>query len=333
MNWGSTFFLYFLIIIPVLILFIIIAAKNRVKKFSRFASANLFNYHNKSFSLFHWNLKILLLIFALAFVIIAIARPQWDKEEQVVTQEGVDIVICVDVSKSMDATDIKPSRLERAKSHISLFLDELKNDRVGIVAFAGKSMVLCPLTDDYSALKMFVSTLSTETITAYGTNIGSALERAEAMFIKDSKSKIIILISDGEDLENDGMKMSSKIAKDNINVFTIGIGSIDGSPIETENSFGQKEYAKDDNGNTIISKMDVDVLSRISENANGKFYPITPQQTEILDILNQISGKEKSKLSTKQYFKFKEQYHYFLLVAFLFILIETLLPYNLKNDK
>lgn len=333
MNWGNSFYLYLIIIIPILFAFIAIAAKRRIKKFSKFSAPALFEFHTKNFSLFHWNLKIILLVLALFFIIISLARPQWDKEEQIVRQEGVDIVVCIDVSKSMDASDIKPSRLERAKSHVSLFLDELHGDRVGIVAFAGKSMILCPLTDDYSALKMFLSTLNTETISAYGTNIGSALDRAGDMFFKDSKSKIVILISDGEDLEEKGIKIASQLGKKGINIFTIGVGSIDGSPIEFEDQYGQKELAKDDAGNVVISKMDVDVLSKISDNANGKFYPITPQQSEIIDILNQISGKEKSKLSSKQYFKFKEQYHFFAIFALVLMLIESLIPYNLIKFK
>lgn len=331
MNWGNPIYLYAIFFLPILVVFTIIASKRRIKNFRKFAADALFKYHTQNFSIFHWNVKIVLLIIALFFIIIALARPQWDKETQQVHQEGIDIIVCIDVSKSMDASDIRPSRLERAKNHITLFLDELTGDRIGIVAFAGKSMVLCPLTDDYGALKMFLSTLSTETISAYGTNIGSALEKANNMFSKESKSKIIVLISDGEDLENAGVKIASKIAKDGVNIFSIGVGSIDGSPIEFKDQYGQSVYAKDDNGNIVISKMDVETLSKISENANGKFYPITPQQSEIFDILNQISGKEKSKVNTKQYFKFKEQYHYFLILALLFILIESLIPYDLKQ--
>ena len=239
------------------------------------------------------NIKIVLLILALVFVIIAAARPQWDKEERVAQQQGIDIVICIDVSKSMDAADIRPSRLERAKNHISLFVSELKGDRVGLVAFAGKSMVICPLTDDYAAFNMFLSTLSTETITAYGTNIGAALDRADKLFLKESQSKVIVLISDGEDLEAEGIKIASKIAKNDVNIFTIGVGSIDGSPIELLNSYGEIEFKKDDNGNIIITKMDVHSLTDIAKVSNGKFYPITPQNSEIYDILNQISAKKR----------------------------------------
>ncbi len=333
MNWGNPNFLYLLLLIPILIVMMIIGTKIRLKRFSRFASKSLFTFHYRNFSIFHWNIKIALIIIAIMFIVIAMARPQWDKEVQEVHQQGIDIVVCIDVSKSMDAADIRPSRLERAKNHISLFLEELKGDRVGIVAFAGKSMVLCPLTDDYAALNMFLSILNTETITAYGTNIGSALEKAEKMFLKESKSKIIILISDGEDLEADGIKMASRIAKQNINIFSIGVGSIDGSPIEMINSYGQVEYAKDDQGNIVLSKMDVETLSAISSNANGKFYPITPQNSEIYDILNQITGKEKNKISSKQYFKFKEQYHYFVIIALILIIIEALVTYENRFNK
>src|SRR5690554_745616 len=143
MNWGYPNILYLLLIVPFLVLFLYIGTKRRQKRFKRFATNNLFDFFYNNFSIFHWNIKIVLLILALVFVIIAAARPQWDKEERVAQQQGIDIVICIDVSKSMDAADIRPSRLERAKNHISLFVSELKGDRVGLVAFAGKSMVIC----------------------------------------------------------------------------------------------------------------------------------------------------------------------------------------------
>ncbi|MCB5249966.1 MAG: VWA domain-containing protein [Candidatus Cloacimonadales bacterium] len=330
MNWGYPNILYLLLIVPFLVLFLYIGTKRRQKRFKRFATNNLFDFFYNNFSIFHWNIKIVLLILALVFVIIAAARPQWDKEERVAQQQGIDIVICIDVSKSMDAADIRPSRLERAKNHISLFVSELKGDRVGLVAFAGKSMVICPLTDDYAAFNMFLSTLSTETITAYGTNIGAALDRADKLFLKESQSKVIVLISDGEDLEAEGIKIASKIAKNDVNIFTIGVGSIDGSPIELLNSYGEIEFAKDDNGNIIITKMDVHSLTDIAKVSNGKFYPITPQNSEIYDILNQISAKEKDQISSKLYFKFKEQYHYFLIIAFILLIFEAIVSYENK---
>ncbi len=333
MNWGQPFFLYALLLIPLFVSFIIIASKQRIKKFSRFASPTLYKFFNSKFSLFHWNMKIIMLIFTYFFLVIAIARPQWDKETQIIRKEGIDIVICIDVSKSMDAIDLKPSRLERAKSHISMFIDELKGDRVGIVAFAGKSMVLCPLTDDYTAVKMFISTISTETIAAYGTNIGSALERAQKLFPNETKNKTIILISDGEDLEDTGISIAKKIGKKNVNLFTIGIGSIDGSPIQVLNAYGESEYAKDDMGNIIISKMDVEKLSKMSEAANGKFYPITPQQTEIQDILQQITGNEKHLIATKKYSKYKEQYHFFVILALICLIIDILIIYGENKER
>lgn len=328
MNWGQPFFLYLLLLIPLFILFIVISSKQRIQKFSRFASPTLYKFFNSRFSLFHWNIKIVMLILTYFFLIIALARPQWDKETQIVRKEGIDLVICIDVSKSMEATDLKPSRLERAKSHINMFVNELNGDRVGIVAFAGKSMVLCPLTDDYQAVKLFVSTLDTETIKAYGTNIGSALEKANKLFPKNTKNKIIILISDGEDLSKTGLDSAKKIGKKGVNLFTIGIGSIDGSPIQLSNTMGESEYAKDDSGNIIISKMDVETLSKMSQSANGKFYPITPQQTEINDILHQITGNEKHLIATKQYSKFKEQYHFFVILALISLLIDLLIIYG-----
>ena len=297
----------------------------------KFCDENLLSFHNKDFTSFYFNLKTFLLVMVYVFFVIALARPQWDREVRIVDSWGQDLVFLIDVSKSMDAADIRPTRLERAKTHINLFLDELRGDRVAIVAFAGDALIVCPLTTDYSAIKMIVTQLNTETITDYGTDIGTALQKASDVFDMDASAKTVILLSDGEDLEEDGINIARQLAADGIVVYTIGIGTPEGSPIQLRNERGQTEYARDDSGNVIITRLDVLGLHRIAELTDGQFFMITPQYSEIYEVLRQIQNNERTLYTTRQYFRFKEQYHYFLILGLILLALEGFISYKFKE--
>jgi len=331
MNWDNPKALYLLLLVPILIIFLFNSKKRRKQQLLRFTDENLLGFHNLNFSSFYFNLKNFLLIMALLFTIIAIARPQWDKEIRIIDTQGQDIVFLIDVSKSMDAQDITPSRLEKAKMHISLFLDELKGDRVALVAFAGNAQIICPLTTDYSAIKLLINGLSSETITNYGTDIGAGLAKAAEVFDKEASAKTLILLSDGEDLEEQGIQQARELAQQAVTIYTLGIGNPEGSPIMVKNNAGYNEYAKDNKGNVIFTKVDIQGLHSIAEITEGQFYMVSPNYSEIFDILKQISDNEKSKYSTKQYFRYKEQYHLFLILCLIIIIIESLVNYRAKE--
>jgi Ca-activated chloride channel homolog len=278
----------------------------------------------QKFSFFHWNLKQFLFITALFFLIIALALPQWGQELQIVKKEGIDIVVCIDVSKSMDAEDISPSRMERAKDQISLFMDQLRGDRIGIVAFAGRSFVQSPLTDDYAAAKMFLSILDTETVPAYGTDMGAAIEKAMKLFSDEQTHKVIVIVSDGEDLEEKGIKVAENAAKNGAVIYTLGIGSPEGATIPLQDEQGNTVYAKDDKGNIVFSKLDVSTLTQIARAGNGRFFPITPAQSEIFEIMKNINSIEKKKFDSRHYTRYQERYYYFVVIALFFLLLEFL---------
>jgi Ca-activated chloride channel family protein len=279
----------------------------------------------QNFSNFYWNLKNVLLLLAIFFLIIALARPQWGKEVQIVKKEGIDIVICLDVSKSMNARDIEPNRLERAKDQINLFLDQLHGDRIALIAFAGESFVQCPLTDDYGAAKMFLELLDTESVQTYGTDIGGALQKAMQLFSEKNKHKVIVLVSDGEDLVDNAVKIAKEASQQGAQIYALGIGSTEGAPIPVEKENGDISYAKDDEGNIVLTKLDVSTLSQIAQIGNGKFYPITPQQSEIFAILKQINQIEKQKFDSREYVRYKERYNYFVILALVFLLIDIMI--------
>ncbi len=331
MHWGNKIYLLGLLIVPILIVLLFFVKKRNKTRFLKFSDERFYDFNYGNFSFFYWNLKNALFIGAIFFMIIAAARPQWNKELQIVKKEGIDIVVCLDTSKSMDAQDIQPSRLQRAKDQISLFIDQLKGDRIAIVAFAGKSFVQCPLTDDYGAAKMFLNNIDSDTVPYYGTNIGDALNKAASLFNNSQKYKVVILVSDGEDLEKKSIETAKKLKKKGIIIYSLGIGSPEGSTIPMKNKNGDVEYAKDNKGNIILTKLDVGTLTKLATVTDGKFYAITPQQSEIFAILKRISTIEKSKYSAKEFIRYKDQYRYFLLVALFLIFVEIFVLYNKKE--
>ncbi len=334
MRWESPLALFLLVLLPVLAILLAVSIRQRQKRFSIYTKDNhikFYNYFFAGFSPFKWKLKNWLLLIVFFLIIIAAARPQWNKELQIVKKEGIDIVIAVDVSKSMDATDISPSRIERAKDQISLFIDQLKGDRIAIVTFAGRSFVQCPLTDDYGAAKLFLSMINTDIIKAMGTNIGDALNKAVSLFGESQKYKVIVLISDGEDLEAQAIKTAQKLATSGVIIYALGVGSPAGSTIPQKSANGDVEYAKDDDGNIVFTKLDIDTLQKLAAAGNGKFYPVTPRQSEIFDIMKQISSIEKQKFDSKEFVRYKEQFKYFVILALFILILESFINFNKKS--
>ena len=331
MNWGNPSVLYFLLLIPILIVLLFIQKNTKKRQLRKFSDEKLLDFHSRNFSFFYYNFKSFLLIVSLFFLVIGLARPQWDAEVREISIYGQDIVFLIDVSKSMDAGDIRPSRLERAKTHINIFLDELRGDRVGIVAFAGDAVTICPLTTDYSALKLLISGLDTDTITDFGTNIGRGLEVAASLFNEEATSRTIIMLTDGEDHEGRGLQMATQLAQEGVVIYAIGIGTPGGYPVRFRNQRGQMEMLRDNQGNPVLTHMDAMGLYRIADVTGGLFYEVTPQFSEIDAILRQISDNEKTKYATRQYFRYKEQYHYFLIIALLLLCFEGFINYQQRR--
>lgn len=333
MNWAAPDYLLLLLAVPILIGLLGFHSIRQKQQFKKFAETRFFDFFLAGFSRFHWTIKNLLLVLALLFLIIAAARPRWGQEVQIITKEGLDIVISIDVSKSMEATDIRPNRLQRAKDHISLFLDMLQGDRIAIVPFAGESFVQLPLTDDYQTAKMFLGLLDTDTVPVPGTNIGYALETAANAFQDHEREKVIVLISDGEDLGGEGIAIAERIADKGIIIHTLGVGSAEGSPIPVRTPQGNIEYAKDEAGNVIVSRLDVNTLARIAQVSGGRFYHVTPHQAEIFEILRDIEALEREKYEAREYVRHSERYHYFAGLALFLLLLESLILYRKKTEK
>lgn len=317
-----------LILLSICVFFIVLlilhnrTRRNRLSKYGEWALVkNLIPHFAKNLPTY----KILFLIMALAFIILALARPQFGEKTEVVRKEGVEIMIALDISNSMLAEDITPNRLERAKYALTRLVDRLKNDKIGLVVFAGDAFVQLPMTHDYSSAKLFVSTISTELISRQGTSIGSAIDLASKSFSTDSDiGKAIIIITDGEDHSGTAIKSAKMAYEKGIQIFTIGIGLDKGVPIPIAGSPGQ--FMKDENGETVISKLNPDFLKKVSEASNGTYIQASNTNVGLDDILNEINKMNTENFESKTFVAHAEQFQYFIGGAILFLIIGMIFP-------
>ncbi len=329
MNIYHPRLLLLLILLLLCVLLVIIYPRSLRRKFARFAQEDFFGFYFKNWSLFFWRLKAVLLILAFGFLVLALARPQWDRETQELTGRSLDIAVCVDVSKSMETKDFPPNRLQRAKDQIAAFIDELQGDRIALIPFAGSAYVECPLTDDYDAVKMLLSSLSPYSVPVWGTDIGMALRTVKDVFDNDSKNRVVILISDGEDLEGEGIKEAKELAAKGVIIYTLGVGTPEGARVDIEGGANLPAGVQRD----VVSKLDITTLEKIASASGGQFYMVTPAQDEIQAILKHISSLERNRLSSRRFNLYKEQYQIFAIMALLLILTEVLLTARTSRNK
>lgn len=265
--------------------------------------------------------KFILFVIAFIFCVFAVAGLVTPDGSQKINRKGTDMMIALDVSKSMLAQDIKPSRLERAKQLISKIIDNSPDDRIGLVIFAGRAYLQMPLTVDHEAAKMYLSTASPDNVPTQGTVIADALRMCEASFNPNDKTfKSVLLISDGEDHDNDAIKVTKKLAKEGIMVNTVGIGSPEGSPIPDPQT-GQ--FLKDDKGQTVISKLNQSELSDIAKAGDGIYQLYSGTDQVAANIKKQLAGIGKETgTSDSAYASFRQYFQYFLAVAFILLLVE-----------
>ena len=326
MRFGNPEFFLFLLIVPIIILLFYLSAQRRKKVFSEFSSPELQKKLITNLSMVSRTLKNILMVAIVILLIIAAARPQWGKKLQILEEKGLDIVVAIDVSTSMLAEDLAPNRIQRAKNSFMTFLDMLTSDRVGLIIFAGYAFVQCPITSDYSALKMFASIVDVGLVPEDGTDIANAIAKANTLFTEETQNRVMVLITDGENLQGDFKEAVKQAKEDNIIIYTLGIGTQKGAPIPLVNpQTGEKEYLKDKEGNIVLSKLDFSNLSWIAKETNGLFFQVSTGQQEIRDILNDISLLEKEKIAERRYSEYKEQYQFFVLFALFLLLIEFIL--------
>lgn len=317
--------LYLLLLIPVFAAMFIFALRQKNKALKAYGDWSMLSRLMPDYSGSRGILKFILLMLAWVFLVIALADPQTGSKLEKIKRKGIDLVFVLDVSNSMLAQDIAPNRLERAKQAISRLLDNLENDRVGLVVFAGKAYVQMPITTDYSATKLYLSGINPGMIPTQGTAIGDAIETAASCFAKNKQSKAIILISDGENHEDDAIEAASAAASSGIRVYTIGMGLPDGAPIPIYNSGVQIGYKKDHQGNTVISRLSDEMMQEIAKAGKGVYIRANNSQAGVKEVFDQINSLEKVEYDSQLFSDYEDRYQFFLLAALLIIVAEILI--------
>jgi Ca-activated chloride channel family protein len=264
--------------------------------------------------------KQALFVLAILFLILALARPQWGRKTEVTGQMGIDVMIAIDVSKSMLAQDLSPNRLENAKSSLNLIIDELAGNRIGLVAFAGSGFVNCPLTTDVGAVKIFLKSIDTDLIPNPGTDIESAIEECIKAFGKSSNSKVIILLTDGEELTGSALSAAQLAQREGIRIFAVGIGSPEGAPIPAEGGF-----KKDKDGNVIMTRVNQELLKVLSEKTGGRLFLISQDRTGFQKLFAAISILPKQRLKQSMAYQYQDRFQIFVFLCLLCLVAEMLI--------
>jgi len=319
-------YLYALALIPLFMVLFIWVMISRKKILKRFGDVELVARLMPDASTKKPVLKFILLMIAYFFVVIGVAGPKYGTKLLETKRSGSEIIIALDVSNSMLAEDIRPNRLERAKQALSQLIDRLGENRIGLVVFAGEAYTQLPITADYVSAKMFLSTISPDIVPVQGTAIGAAINLAANSFSPASEAgKAIIVITDGENHEDDPVEAAKEAAKKGIIVHAIGIGSTQGVPIPIKTRSGQRDFVKDRNGNVVITKLDEKTLQEMVIAGNGLYVRATTSNMGLNEVYNQINKLEKAEYDAKVYTDFAEMFQWAFGVALLFLLIELLI--------
>ncbi len=329
MTFAKPIFLYLLIILlPTMAFFFWWAEKRRKSAIQKLGNPALINRLSASVNWRGRRWRTFFWLLALTMLLIALARPQWGSEVQIVEQEGIEVMVALDVSQSMLAQDIKPDRLSRAKMEISELMDRLNGDEVGLVLFSGASFIQFPLTSDYGTARTFLESARPEIISRPGTNVGDAIRTALSGFDFDrATQKVILLITDGEAHDADATAMAKEAAGKGVLIYTIGFGSAQGEPIPQYNERGEVTgYKKDQNGQVVLTKLDEATLKQIAKIGDGQYFHATASGAELDALLNDLNALQKSKLESQFETWGIERFQGFLLIALIALIAGELIP-------
>jgi Ca-activated chloride channel family protein len=340
MRFFEPAYLFSLLVIPVLIGFFWWAVYRKKLLLARFGDMPLIMKAARGISFRRQAGKAALLIVAVLLLCFTLAQPQLGTHMEMVKHEGLDIVVAVDVSKSMDALDVQPgpiSRLEKAKLQIRSLLspERLHGDRIGLVAFAGEAFIQCPLTIDYSAARMFLDVIDTDIIPSRGTDLERAIRKSVTAFNeKERKHKVLILLTDGESQTGKPVDAAEDARKEGVKIYTVGIGSPAGEPIPIFNRREEKVgFKKDDEGKVVVSKLDEETLQKIALATGGKYYRATPSELELDKIFTDIGGMERKEMEGRLLLQYDDRFQWPLSLALAFMIWEVFVPERIRSRR
>lgn len=324
MTFANPNVLYTLILIPLLVLSFISAERGRKRHLETMVGqVSPTSVMGAGFE--RRLVYLLLLIGAVGLLIMAAARPQWGTKLEQVQSRGIDILIAVDVSESMRATDVSPNRMAKARQQVDKFLNLLEGDRVGLIAFAGSAYTYCPLTVDYSAIRLFLNSLEPGVIADGGTNIPAAIKNAVEVFDRSESnaSKILVVFSDGENHEADPTPMVRDAVDKGIQIYTIGIGNISktGARIPLQDKQGKESFKLDQQNNLVITRLDEATLQAIAEIGGGQYYRVSEAGTELVDIYRSLTAQQEAEFSSRVFHQKEDRYQIPLVLGLIFFLI------------
>ena len=319
-------YLWLLFGIPVIVLLYAMVIYWQKRTQRKFADKELLDKLSPNRSTGKQVMKIILLCLAITSFVIALVNPKFGTKLETVKREGVDVVFAVDVSKSMLAEDIAPNRLEKSKQLVTQIINNLASDRVGIIAYAGSAFPQLPITTDYAAAKMFLQSMNTDMLSSQGTAISEAIELAKTYFNDEEQTnRILFLISDGEDHEGDIEEIAAEAAKEGIRIVTIGVGTAKGGPIPVKRNGVIQNYKKDNQGETVITRLDEETLKEIASEANGRYIDGRVTSKVVEEVTEILQNMDKKEFESQQIAEYKSQFQWFLALGLLFLLLDILL--------
>jgi Ca-activated chloride channel family protein len=321
LYFARAFYLWFLLLVPAVLIGYALLRRLRLKRVRRFGDEALVRALMPSWSSAKGWWRTVLFCLGFAAFIIGMARPLIGAKLVERETKGAEIMICLDVSNSMLAQDYSPDRLSRAKLAISRIVDRLQGDRIGLIIFAGTSFVQLPITTDYVSAKMFLNSIDTQSVPVQGTAIGEALRTAAKSFsLQSEKSRAIVVITDGENHEDDAVDIARQVAETGIRIYTIGVGSVQGQPIPKDG-----ELMKDKDGNIVVTRLDEESLRRIAAVGNGAYVHAGGEEFGLNPILDEIRKLEDERFNSVVFEEYDEQYMYFFAAALVFFILEMLI--------
>lgn len=316
-------YLYLLAIIPLLVLLFLYVQFWKRKKQREFGDIELVRKLSPQRSVFKPTLKFILLILALVGLILGLVNPKIGTKMETIKREGIDIVFAIDVSKSMLAEDVAPNRLEKSKQIVSQIINQLGNDRIGIVAYAGSAFPVLPITTDYSVSKMFLQSMNTSIVSSQGTSLDDAIKLSSTYFDKGNKtSKLLILISDGEDHSEGATDAAAEANKNGMKIITIGVGTEKGGPIPMKQNGVVQSFKRDNNNEVVITKLNQESLKEIAKATKGGYVSGNSTKEVLAYVKKALDNIQKTEFEATQMADFESQFQWFLGIAFSLLFLD-----------
>lgn len=321
-RFENPAFLYLLIIIPVIIVIRLLEMRKRKLKLKKFGDLSLLKQLMPDVSSFRKSLKFWLMIAALALLIVMLARPQMGTKISQEKRKGIEVIISLDISNSMRAEDVVPSRLDKSKMLVENMVDNFTNDKVGLVVFAGDAFIQLPITSDYVSAKMFLQNTDPSLIATQGTDLAGAIELSSKSFTQQDKvGRAILIITDGEDHEGGAIEAAEKARKNGIRVFVLGVGSTKGSPVPD----GNGGYMKDNSGQEVISALNEEMCKQVAQAGGGAYIHVDNTSLAQRQLNDELTKLQKGDISSVVYSEYDEQFQAVGILVLILLIIEMLI--------